>query len=164
MLPCWAIVARAKNGVIGNQGTLPWRIPEDLRYFKATTMGHPIIMGRKTWDSIGGKPLKGRPNIVLTGQPQSSPSAHYVCGNIQEALRLSSRLSSMPPFIIGGAAVYDAALPVVTKLFITEIDQEFAGDVTFPPFREHLFQEVSRTQQGVLTFRVLERKSPPPPR
>ena len=103
------IVARSRNGVIGNRGMLPWRLPEDLKFFKQTTMGLPIIMGRKTWESIG-RPLPGRRNVVITSNPSYSAEGVEVVGSIEEAIKLFS--SNDTVMIIGGASIYRQALPL----------------------------------------------------
>lgn len=120
------IVARSRNGVIGKDGKLPWYLPEDLKFFKEKTMGFPVIMGRKTWESIG-KPLKGRENIVLTTNPSYQVNGAIKVSSLEEALTLFTG----DIFIIGGATLYKQALPLANKVWITEIDKDFEGDATF---------------------------------
>ena len=123
------IVARGKNGAIGLKGKMPWHIPEDLKHFKTVTMGCPVIMGRKTWDSIG-RPLPGRTNIVLTRNADARfPGAQRVC-SLDEALSLVPEAERV--FIIGGAQLYRQALSLVTSAWVTEIDAEPKGDAFFP--------------------------------
>lgn len=123
------IVARARNGVIGRDGTLPWRLPEDLAFFKRTTMGHPIVMGRRTWESIG-RPLPGRRNIVVSRQAGFVASGAEVAADLDAALSLCAGATDV--FVIGGAQLYHYALPRADRLIITEIDADFEGDTHWP--------------------------------
>jgi dihydrofolate reductase len=123
------IVARARNGVIGRAGTLPWRLPEDLAFFKRTTMGHPIVMGRRTWESIG-RPLPGRRSIVVSRQAGFAAAGAEVAASLDEALRLCD--GSAEVFVIGGAQLYAEALPRADRLIVTEIDADFEGDTHWP--------------------------------
>lgn len=127
------IVARSRNGVIGNRGMLPWRLPEELKFFKQTTMGLPIIMGRKTWESIG-RPLPGRRNVVITSNPSYSAEGAEVVGSIEEAIKLFS--SNDTVMIIGGASIYKQALPLADTVWLTQIDQDFDGDAYFDSLSE----------------------------
>ena len=133
------IVAMARNRVIGNDGQLPWHLPADLKRFKAITMGHPIIMGRKTHESIG-RALPGRRNIVLTRQTQ------FDAGDCDCFASLPLALAALPDaevaFIIGGAAVYEEALPRAARIYLTEVDAEVEGDVLFPPLVSSDWREV----------------------
>ena len=137
------IVARAKNGVIGVNNTLPWRLPEDLKHFKNTTLGHPIIMGRNTWESLG-KALPGRRNIVVSRNPDYEAADAEVFESLDDAIDACS--GSDKVFIIGGAQIYDEALIYVDKLIITEVDIEVDGDAYFPNVDEMLWKEVSREE------------------
>jgi dihydrofolate reductase len=123
------IVARARNGVIGARGTLPWRLPEDLAFFKRTTMGHPIVMGRKTWESIG-RPLPGRRSIVVTRDRHFAAPGAELAGSLDQALALVA--GSEEVFVIGGAQLYEAAMPRADRLLVTEIDRDFDGDTFLP--------------------------------
>jgi dihydrofolate reductase len=123
------IVARARNGVIGRDGALPWRLPEDLAFFKRTTMGHPIVMGRRTWESIG-RPLPGRRNIVVSRQAGFAAAGAEVVPGLDEALRCCE--GSPEVFVIGGAQLYAEALPRADRLILTEIDADFDGDTHWP--------------------------------
>lgn len=123
------IVARARNGVIGGDNKMLWRIPEDFAFFKKTTMGCPIIMGRRTWESIG-RPLPGRRNIVVTRNPDFKPSGAETASSIEEALALVE--NDERKFIIGGANVYAQALPLASRAWITFVDEDFEGDAVFP--------------------------------
>ena len=110
------IVARSRNGVIGKEGKLPWHLPEDLKFFKQTTMGLPIIMGRKTWESIG-RPLPGRRNVVVTSKSSYSAPGVEVVGSLEEAIKLFS--SNDTVMVIGGETVYKQALPWADTVWLT---------------------------------------------
>lgn len=136
------IVAIARNGVIGNKGQLPWHLPEDLKHFKATTMDHPILMGRKTFESIG-KVLPGRENIVLTQDKNFKAPGLTVIHNFSEIL---TRSASEELFVIGGSKIYTLALPHAQKLYLTQIDQDFEGDTYFPEI--NLGRDYSIVKEG----------------
>lgn len=137
------VVAMAKNRVIGFKGDMPWRMPVDLQHFKRVTMGKPIIMGRKTFDSIG-KPLPGRRNVVISRQASLSISGCEVFNSLDTAL---DALSDEPEvMIIGGGNVYQQAMPTVEKLYVTLIDAEPEGDTFFPAWNESEWREISREQ------------------
>jgi dihydrofolate reductase len=133
------IAAVAENGVIGRNGELPWRLSADLKRFKALTMGHPIIMGRRTWDSIG-RPLPGRTSIVVTRQTRwSTPYAEVrVVHDISEALKAAAVApgGDGEAFVIGGGELYSAALPHAQRLYLTRVLSPVEGDATFPPYNE----------------------------
>ena len=126
------IYARAANGVIGAGGTLPWHLPEDLAHFKRVTMGCPVIMGRKTWDSLPPRfrPLPGRLNIVVTRQADWQAAGVLRAGSLAEATALCP--PGAPVWVIGGAQIYAQALPLATRAVITEIDADFEGDAHAP--------------------------------
>lgn len=133
MPPLHLILARARNGVIGRGGSLPWHLPEDLAHFKRTTLGHPVIMGRKTWDSIG-RPLPGRRNIVVSRDPGWQGDGALAARSLDEAVALAAADAAGPVFVIGGAQLYRQALQGrVDAIHVTEIDADFAGDTLFPP-------------------------------
>jgi dihydrofolate reductase len=139
-----AIVAVTKNGIIGNSGELPWYLPADLKHFKDVTMGHPVIMGRKTYDSILariGHGLPGRQNIVVTHSDTLSSSDIITVASIESALDAAE---SDEPFIIGGAQIYLLAADHVQRWYVTEIDTEIDGDVVLEGFAKDEFMEVSR--------------------
>lgn len=126
------IVAVAANGVIGRDNRLPWHIPEDLRYFKRTTLGKPVVMGRKTFLSIG-KPLPGRTNIVLSTDPGWTAAGVSVARDIETALTLAGEAEGgAEVMVIGGATLFAALLPRADRLYLTEIHRDYEGDVTFP--------------------------------
>ena len=128
------ILARAANGVIGKDNALPWHLPEDMAHFKRTTLGHPVIMGRKTWDSLPPKfrPLPGRLNIVVTRDRQWHADGASRAGSLQEAAALCPPGSDA--WVIGGAQVYAAALPLADTAVVTEIARDFEGDAHAPTF------------------------------
>lgn len=125
----YLVAAVAKNGVIGARGKLPWHLPEDLKHFKNLTLGHPIIMGRRTWDSLG-KPLPGRENIVVSRKAGFEAPGASVAASLEAALALCA--GEPVAFVIGGAEIYAAALPLADGLVLTEIDRDYEGDVYFP--------------------------------
>lgn len=125
------IAAMSKNRVIGSQGKIPWQLPEDMAHFKESTWGHPILMGRKTFDSIG-KPLPGRKNIVITRNPSWEREGVCVVHSLEEALSLCQ--SEKEAFVIGGAEIYAQAYPRAARLLFTLIEQEMEGDAFFPDF------------------------------
>jgi dihydrofolate reductase len=146
------ILARARNGVIGANNQLPWHLPEDLAHFKRATLGCPVIMGRKTWDSLPPKfrPLPGRLNVVVTRQADWQAAGALRAGSIPEAMTLC------PPetdaWVIGGAEIYAQAMPWASTAVVTEIDHDFAGDAFAPVFNAD-WNEVNReshiSAQGV---------------
>lgn len=138
------IAAVARNGVIGRGNDLVWRLPEDQKHFRATTMGAPVIMGRSTWDSLPPRfrPLPGRRNLVLTRQPTWQADGAEAVPTLDAALALVAGAPRV--FVIGGAQVYALALPRADELVLTEIDRDFAGDVHFPDWPRTAFTEASR--------------------
>jgi dihydrofolate reductase len=140
------VAAVARGGVIGRDGTIPWRVPEDMRRFRELTIGHPVVMGRVTWDSLPDRfrPLPGRRNVVVTRNSAWRADGAERAASLAEALRLLDGLPHV--FVIGGAQLYTAALPLADELLLTEIDMEVDGDAWFPPFGSELFEEVSREQ------------------
>jgi dihydrofolate reductase len=135
------VAAVALNGVIGAGGGMPWRLPEDLKRFKQITLGHPVIMGRKTWESIG-QVLPGRRNIVVTRQAGYDAPGADVVESLEAALALCARQETA--FVIGGGELYRDALPLASALILTEIHREYAGDVRFPDFDRSAWQETRR--------------------
>jgi dihydrofolate reductase len=140
------VAAVAQGGVIGREGTVPWRLPEDMAYFRAVTMGQPVVMGRRTWDSLPDRfrPLPGRRNVVVTRNPAWHEEGAERTESFEEALRLLD--GSPQVFVIGGGQVYEAALPVADELLLTEIDADVEGDTLFPFFDDRAFEEVAREQ------------------
>ena len=145
------IAAVARNGVIGHANDLLWKLPEDMAFFKRSTMGNPVIMGRKTWESIPQRfrPLQGRINIVVTRQATWKPEGALVAHGFEEALEVALESASANPhglraFVIGGAELYALALPHADELVITEIDRDYEGDARFPEWPRNHFVETAR--------------------
>jgi dihydrofolate reductase len=134
------IVAWSHKGVIGRGGTLPWHLPEDLRRFKLITLGHPIVMGRRTWESIG-RPLPGRRSIVVTRNPRWSAPGSERAASLAQALAMCAGAPEV--FVIGGAELFAEALPLAQRLFVTEIDAAFEGDTFFPPIDRARWRQTS---------------------
>ena len=137
------IAAVAKNRVIGNGNALPWRLPEDLKRFKALTLGHPVIMGRKTWESLG-RPLPGRTNIVISRRVDFHAPGATSVGSLEAALAKAEATGTDEAFIIGGAEIYAQALPLARRLQLTEIDRDYAGDAFFPSLDPAEWHETER--------------------
>lgn len=146
------IAAVAKNGVIGGSNTLLWDLPEDMKHFRDTTRGHTVIMGRKTFESIG-KPLPNRRNIVITRDVNYLSEGIEVVSSLEEALRLASlehgrefeeNQEDVEAFVIGGGEIYKQAIEKANKLYITEIHQDFDGDTLFPIIDKAIWEESSR--------------------
>jgi len=130
MTPLSIIVARSKNNVIGFNNTIPWSIPEDMRFFKETTMSYPVIMGRNTWLSFNGKPLPGRMNIVISQTPVNHPQV-YTFKSLREAHEFVTLGRFETAFVIGGQRLYDEAMATAIELFLTQFDFEIPGDTFF---------------------------------
>ena len=162
-------IARDRNGVIGKDGSLPWRLKTDLANFRAVTMGKPVIMGRKTWESLPKKPLPGRTNIVLTRDGSFEAKGAVVCDNFSEAVSIAREQAAedgVDEFcVIGGASLFELALTRAQRIYLTEVDAEVAGDVTLSPIDESRWTEVSSTShpagegdEHAFKIRVLERR------
>ena len=154
------IVARSRNHVIGRDNQMPWKISADLQFFKRVTMGHPVIMGRKTWESIG-RPLPGRRNIVVSRNASYQATGGELVGSLDEALKSLSEFPRV--FVIGGEQLFTQAFPKADRLYITEIDMDIeGGDTFFEVPNESDWKEVERTpgSEGDVTFSfiTLERK------
>ncbi|HAG95417.1 MAG: dihydrofolate reductase [Pseudomonadales bacterium] len=138
------IVAKADNGVIGRDNKMPWHIPAELKHFKARTMGKPIIMGRKTFDSLG-RVLPGRPHVVISRSALSLPENCYAARSLQEAISTAQTLAEQGEVVvIGGAEIYRQALPLVDRLYLTEVHIEPEGDTWFPELNPGDWQETER--------------------
>ena len=160
--PLSLIVAMARNRIIGVENDLPWHIPADLQRFKTMTMGKPVIMGRKTFQSIEArlkKPLPGRPNIVISANGFSYPGID-VFSDLETAI--SEARFEHPEtelMIIGGASIYEQALPLVNRMYLTIVDQDARGDAYFPAFEEADWNETALEKFEGYSFRTLERKA-----
>lgn len=166
------IVAQARNRVIGADGALPWRLKDDMAFFKATTMGAPVIMGRKTWESFPKRPLPGRENIVLTRDWDYDAAAARVYSSFPAAVNaaraIAAREGKSEAFVIGGAEIYAAALPLADRIYLTEVDAEVAGDTLFPRLASGEWQvrDIASHPAGegndhAFTIRQLDRVSVP---
>ena len=162
-------VAVARNGVIGRDGGLPWRLKSDLQLFKRLTIGKPVIRGRKTWDSLPFHPLPGRLNHVLSRDGSFEPAKAVVCETFPEALAMAREQAQDDGVdevcVIGGAALFEMALPKARRLYITEVDAEPDGDVHFPRFDADDWVETARQtfpagpdDDHAFVFRTLERR------
>jgi dihydrofolate reductase len=162
-------IARARNGVIGRDGTLPWRLKTDLANFRAVTMGKPVIMGRKTWESLPKRPLVGRTNIVLSRDGSFEPAGAVVCEDFTEAVGIAREQAAedgaREVCVIGGASLFELALAKAGRVYLTDIDADVEGDVVLPPLDKARWTEVSAKAYPAgpdddhpFTIRVLERR------
>ncbi len=158
------IAAVGKNGIIGDHGKIPWHLPADFKRFKEITMGHPVIMGRKTYESIG-KPLPGRTNIIVTRQKKYVVPECTIAGTLKEAFDAARTSGAEEVFVMGGAEIYREAMPFAEKLYLTKVGGDFEGDVFFPEVNSIEWKEVS-AEKGAIdgknkyphVFYVFERK------
>jgi dihydrofolate reductase len=162
-VPITLIVAVGENGVIGNKGTLPWHIPEDLKRFKALTLGKPVIMGRKTWDSLPRKPLPGRTNIVVSRDPLFRAGGAAVVHSVKDAIAVAERENPEEITAIGGQAIFAAVLPCASRVHWTEVMAAPSGDAFMPPLDPALWKETAREgpfeSKGLrYAFLILERR------
>ncbi len=162
------VVAAAENGVIGRDGGLPWRMSTDLQYFRKVTLNKPVIMGRKTFDSLG-KPLDGRDNIVISRDMEFLPDGAYVTRSLDEALAKGRELALANGVdevaIIGGAGIFSVALALVDRIYLTEVHADVTGDVVMPRFLRSAWKETSRQRKPAgprddheMSFVVFDRK------
>jgi len=136
------IVAVSRNGVIGNKGKLPWHLPEDLKHFKEQTLGKPVIMGRKTWDSLG-KPLPGRANIVITRDKNFRAEGATVVHSFDEAVKKARGENADEIMVLGGAPIFAEALKTATRVYLTAIERDVEGDVKMPLIDRRIFHEAA---------------------
>lgn len=158
------VVARARNGVIGRDNQLPWKLPRDLAYFKRVTMGKPVVMGRKTWESIG-RPLPGRLNIVVTRDPGYRAPGAVVVNSLEGAWKAAGDAPEVA--VIGGQRLFEETLPIADRIHLTEVDAEVEGDVYFPGFERAAWSEreverhpADEKHQYPYRIVVLERRAP----
>lgn len=138
------IVAAAANNVIGADNQLLWHIPEDFRYFKQKTTGNPVIMGRKTYDSIG-RPLPNRTNIVISRNPDLKIEGTISASSLSDAISKAQQTNPAEIFILGGGTIYEAALQIATRVYLTRIHKNYIGDTKFPELIPTQWQQVSET-------------------
>jgi len=155
MRPLALVVAMTPDRVIGLNGDMPWHIPEDLKHFRRVTMGHAIIMGRKTHESIG-RPLPRRRNIVITRNRDAEFPGCEVAHSLEEAIDMAREGGDDEPRIVGGGAIYALALPLATKLIVTEVDLSVEGDTHFPAYDLERWVESDRRMGEGVVYRTLE--------
>jgi len=149
------VAAVAENGVIGNDGELPWHYPADLKHFKETTMGHPVVMGRRTFEGIVadlGEPLPGRTNVVLTSQRRAFPEGAVGVGSITAAIDAARETGSDVAYVVGGATVYEQFRERADRLVLTEVHETYDGDTYFPEIEWDRWTETSRDDRDSLSF------------
>ncbi len=148
------VAAVSENGVIGKDGDIPWHFPEDLKHFRETTMGYPVVMGSSTYRSLPRdyRPLPGRKNIVLTRSGIEAPESVEVANSLDEAWSIAEETGKGKVFIIGGASIYEQVLPDADRMILTEIHQEYDGDTRFPDWDRESWKEVERDDREELSF------------
>lgn len=153
----------AENRTIGRDGGMPWHLPADLKHFKAVTMGHPVVMGRKTWESIG-RPLPGRRNVIVTRNPDFRPSGAETAPDLTTALQRCRDTGAEAAMVIGGGEIYAQAMPLADRIELTEIHAHIDGDTAFPAIDPALWRETRRVRQPAapdgtaFSFVTLERR------
>lgn len=159
-----SIVAASENNAIGKDNDLMWNLPDDMKFFKQKTTGHPIIMGRKTYDSMG-KPLPRRVNIVLTRNNDFTAEGVEVFHDIEPAIEFAKKLDQDEIFIIGGAKIYELAMPYIDRIYLTRVHGNFEGEVYFPELKAENWETISKEYHPAderhdfsFTFYTLERK------
>jgi len=155
------IAAVAENGVIGVDGGMPWHYPADLAHFKETTMGHPVVLGRRTYESIAarlGGPLPGRTSIVLTRSGVDAPDEVVQVGSVEAAVEAAAETGSAVAYVAGGATVYEQFLPRADRLVVTEVPESPDGDTFFPEWDREAWTEVGRESAAELSFVTYERR------
>lgn len=140
------IVAAADNDVIGRNNQLPWHLPDEFRHFKRTTLGHHVIMGRRTWESQGSKPLPNRVNVVVTSQENYAADGGRVAASLDDALALAGAAGDEEAFVIGGERLFAEALPIADRLYLTRVHAEPEGDTRFPSFDADDWRVVAREE------------------
>lgn len=143
------VVAMAENGVIGRDGDMPWKLSTDLKRFKALTMGKPLVMGRKTFESVGGKPLPGRPHVIVSRGPAIDVAGVETAGSLDEALARARTIAIASGVdmvcVAGGGEIYRQALPLADMLYVTHVEAVIDGDTVFPPIDPAVFEKVEET-------------------
>ena len=155
------IAALNQDRLIGAEGSLPWHYPADLQHFKRSTLGHPILAGRKTFESFPRRPLPGRPNIVLTrDRGYQVPEGVYRCHSLAEALARGAALGTGKLYAVGGAQIYQLCLPLADEMLLTWVPDRLAGDTYFPAWDEGDWTEAESRQEGPLRFVTYRRAAP----
>lgn len=155
------IAALNPQRLIGREGTLPWHYRADLQHFRRTTLGHPILAGRRTFESFPRRPLPGRPNLVLSRDPAYVvPAGVHLCRDLEEALACGRQLGTGRLFVVGGAQVYALTLPLADELILTWVPDQVAGDTYFPPWPETEWQETTSHEEAGLRFATYRRHQP----
>lgn len=159
------ILAKSRNGVIGNDGSIPWNCPEDMEYFKSVTTGSTVVMGRKTWESLPKKyrPLPNRENIIISSDPEYRAEGAFVTNSVENAIRAATKQTV---WIIGGASIYNQAIPYVKEAHVTIIHQDYAGDTYAPVLNgfeltsclDVWHKNTTFGRKPKLTFTILERR------
>jgi len=150
------IAAMSENGVIGNNNALPWHLPEELKYFRKVTLGKPVIMGRKTFESMGKKPLPNRHNIIVTRSTISAPACTVV-SSVQEALAVVGESEEI--MVIGGAQIYESFLPFANRIYLTTVHQQCSGDTYFPKVDWGQWEMVSLQRMDGFTAKVFDKRN-----
>jgi dihydrofolate reductase len=149
------IAAMSENGVIGNNNALPWHLPEELKYFREKTRGKPVIMGRKTFESIGSKPLPNRINIILTHVLNFTAEDCTVVHSIEEAIKAVGDCEEI--MVIGGAKIYEACLPIASRLYLTIVHKNYVGDTFFPPVDWQQWKIMTEEKREGFTLKVFDK-------
>lgn len=148
----------SENGVIGNNNALPWHLPEELKYFREKTRGKPVIMGRKTFESMGSKPLPNRLNIILTHAKNFLASDCIVVHSTEEALKVAKKAGKDEEMmVIGGAKIYEAFLPVASRIYLTVVHQNYVGDTYFPKVDWHQWKMITEEKREGFTLKVFDK-------
>ncbi|RDI70239.1 dihydrofolate reductase [Halopelagius longus] len=158
------VAAVARNGVIGRDGEMPWYLPEDMKQFKRTTTGHPVVLGRKTYENVVealGEPFPGRTSVVLSTRDLDLPEGAVLANSVAEATaRAEAAAAEMgveTAYVVGGATVYEAFLPRADRMVLTELHDDYEGETTFPEFDESAWEEVERDGREAFDFVTYER-------
>lgn len=155
------IAALNTRRLIGRQGTLPWHYPADLQHFKRSTLGHPILAGRKTYESFQRRPLPGRPNLVLSRDPgYQVPAGVYLCHTLEEALTCGRQLGTGKLYVVGGAQLYQLTLSLADELLLTWVPDQVEGDAYFPAWNESEWDVGESREEGGLRFVSYRRRQP----
>ncbi|MCC7264804.1 MAG: dihydrofolate reductase [Candidatus Latescibacteria bacterium] len=155
------IAALNAQRLIGREGTLPWHYRADLQHFKRTTLGHPILAGRRTYESFQQRPLPGRPNIVLSRDPAYVvPAGVYLRHTLEQALACGRQLATGKLFVVGGAQLYALTLPLADELVLTWVPDQVEGDTFFPPWSEAEWAQTASREEGALRFATYRRRQP----